>query len=392
MVWIGEPQTQAMSQVPDQPAAVTAPEREAGDRPPESAPAEPSALPRPVPAVPSLGADKPPLPIDADAYHADLRVLAAQAGDHCEDAAVLVRLADLHALRPAGGPDGPWRMLKAMRQIYDPDAAVCCLERAQRLAPDNAEIAARLRAARVAAAAPMLLAALPKSGSVFLFHGMTTGTGKGRISGIQGGAFPNFTISQSGMIFLLSYRLATHTHLAPSRTNLIELGARFRLDRMVVHVRDPRQALVSWYYFMSAVLRDLEPSQGLHYEVPADYLAWPQHRQLDWQIERMLPWFVDWIAGWLDASAYPHFTTRILFTTFEDMVADTKNFFDRILEFYEIDRAGFTYPEPPRVHGDRNFRRGEVDEWRRLLAPDQVERVSAAIPAPMFDRFGWPRR
>ncbi|MBR0718871.1 sulfotransferase domain-containing protein [Bradyrhizobium liaoningense] len=212
------------------------------------------------------------------------------------------------------------------------------------------------------------------------------------MSGVQGGAFPNFTICQPGLMWLMSYRLATHTHLAPFRTNLIELGARFKLDRMRVHVRDPRQALISWFHFFPSVIGTLDPSQKLHYDVPDDYLEWPQARQLDWQISHFLPWFIDWIVGWLDAPEQPWSGTKILYTTFEEMVADTRGFFDRILAFYDIDRAGFIYPDKRRVHGDRNFRRGDVDEWRTTLSPEQMERASSAIPERLFDRFGWPRR
>jgi hypothetical protein len=341
-------------------------------------------------ASPATG--KPPTPIDPAAYRNAIQAGERRAQSHSDDVDALVNLADLYSLRSAGGPDGPWRLLKGLRPAYDAAAALRSLERARELAPGDPVIAARLRDARVEAAAPMLLAALPKSGSVFVFHGVTNGTGKGRVSGVQGGAFPNFTVCQSGLIVLTEYRLATHTHLAPSRTNLIELSPRFKLDRMHVHVRDPRQALISWFYFMPAVLRSLEPSQGMHYDVPEDYLGWPQPRQLDWQIERFLPWLVDWIAGWLDAPRQPWFKTRILYTSFEEMVADTRAFFDRILAFYEIDPACFTYPETPRVHGDRNFRRGQVDEWRSVLSPEQIERASSAIPARLLDRFGWPQR
>jgi hypothetical protein len=329
--------------------------------------------------------------VDSVAYRRNLDELQAQANAHPDDIDALIRLADLYALRPAGGVDGPWRMLKDMRPIYDAAAALRNLERAVALAPGHAELAARLHEARVEAAPPILMAALPKSGSVFLFHALTGKGGKRRISGVQAGAFPNLTVCGSGMIPFMAYRLATHTHVAPSRTNLIEIGPRFNLDRMLVHVRDPRQALVSWFYFMSAVIRDLDPSQALHYDVPEDYLSWPSERQLDWQIDHMLPGFVGWITGWLDAPREPWFKTRVLYTTFEDMVADTPRLVDRILDFYEIDRTGFVYPEKPRVHGDRNFRRGEVDEWRTVMSPAQIERATSAIPQRLFNRFGWPR-
>jgi hypothetical protein len=100
---------------------------------------------------------------------------------------------------------------------------------------------------------------------------------------------------------------------------------------------------------------------------------------------------VQWIAGWVDASAQPWFETNIPFNRFEDMVADTRACLDRVLRFYDVDPADFVYPDPPYGPGDRNFRRGEIDEWRRVLTGDQIERASAMIPAALYDRFGWPR-
>ena len=50
----------------------------------------------------------------------------------------------------------------------------------------------------------------------------------------------------------------------------------------------------------------------------------------------------------------------------------------------------FVYPSKPVHVGDRNFRLGEVDEWRRILTPDQQKRASRLIPDSLYARFGWP--
>ena len=53
-----------------------------------------------------------------------------------------------------------------------------------------------------------------------------------------------------------------------------------------------------------------------------------------------------------------------------------REFFLRILDFYDLDPALFQFPEPPTA-GERHFRRGEADEWRQALRPAQIERMQA---------------
>jgi hypothetical protein len=159
---------------------------------------------------------------------------------------------------------------------------------------------------------------------------------------------------------------------------------------MQVHVRDPRQVMISWFHFFPHVARELDPVQALHHGVPDDYFERSAERQLDWLIDNWLRWTIDWIEGWVQAEREPWFKTKLLFTTFEDMIADPKAFFDRILDFYGVERDLFVHPSKPEHQGDRNFRLGEVDEWRRVLTPDQQKRASGLIPLSLYRRFGWP--
>jgi hypothetical protein len=238
----------------------------------------------------------------------------------------------------------------------------------------------------------VLIAGLPKSASTFLVNAIHNGLAKPEVAGgLQGGVFPDFVICQEGFIRLQKERLISHTHLSPMRTNLLELGARFKLDRMIVHVRDPRQALLSWIHFVVPVIRDMDPVQAIHYGMPDDYLSRDFSRQADWQIEYWLPKLVYWMEGWMDAPSNPWFTTKIHYSTFERMKQDQKAFFDGILDFYEIERDLFDYPEQPKAPGHFNFRKGDVDEWRAVFSAEQVARVNNLVPSRLLDFFGWTR-
>ena len=141
----------------------------------------------------------------------------------------------------------------------------------------------------------IFIASLPKSGTVFLETTLTQGLGKPRLGIPSGGLFPDATIPHEA-INLLRQRGAVYViHCAPSTYNRIELSS--RLERMVVHVRDPRQELISWCHFFPVVMRELDPAQAIHLGVPEDYLNWSFKEQVDWQIDNYFPLQVEWITG-----------------------------------------------------------------------------------------------
>ena len=242
--------------------------------------------------------------------------------------------------------------------------------------------------ARRAATPPILFAGLPRAGSVFVYVGLMRGLSKVGIGGVMAGAFPNFVLCQEGFQQMMNWRATSHTHLSPLEVNLREIGQRYRLERMLVHVRDPRQALLSWHDFLPGVIRALDPTQAAHYRLPADYLDWTSDRQLEWLVDNWLPVITDWIVGWTKAPELEYFKTKILYTTFEEMVKDQSAFFRRILDFYYIDYDLFV--EPKRERGVANYREGHTDSWRYVLSPSQKRRAAEIVPIWLLKKFGWP--
>ena len=122
--------------------------------------------------------------------------------------------------------------------------------------------------------------------------------------------------------------------------------------------------------------------------------------QVEVMVRHMLPDCIDWILGWLDAEADPDFKTKILFTTYEDFVADEDAHWDKWLDFYGIDRSLWTFepytPEPPEnpehFTGPCHFREAKIDAWREDLTTDQRERACEMMPERLLKRFNWPRR
>lgn len=297
-------------------------------------------------------------------------------------------LADGDILASAGGASMGERAMTLAEQCFRPDLAVAALKQAASLAPSDADVAQRLRVARRMATPPILITALPKSGSEYLFAIFRKGLGKQWTRGVATNAFPDSELVEFGLDRLIATRASAKVHAPASPLNLFLLFQHYKFDRVVVHVRDPRQALVSYANFMPAVLAD--GAQVHRLQIPADYVSWPFERQLDWQIDHWLPGAIAWTADWAAAGERPDLRERILFTRFAEMVADRRALTEKILDFYGVDHALFDFEAQgdPKA-GQLNFRSGQTDEWRRVLSEPQLAKVATMMPRDLLSRFDW---
>ena len=133
----------------------------------------------------------------------------------------------------------------------------------------------------------------------------------------------------------------SHAHISPKPVSIRLLSR--KIDRMILHFRDPRQAMLSWTHNLNRLWREYQSGN----EETLDRILWPAavpteayfeqglNDQITWQIEHYFPLCVEWINSWLSLidSGPP---IRILLTHFEQMVENQEAFFDRVLEFYEI--------------------------------------------------------
>ena len=182
-------------------------------------------------------------------------------------------------------------------------------------------------------------------------------------------------------------------HLPASLNNLLAIS--LVVDRLIINVRDPRQALLSLVHYLHTD-RDVWQDQ-LHWfyylNLPENYFSLSFTEQITWQMDNWyLPASIKWIEGWLDAEENTSFYPNILFTQHEELAANSQAFFERILEFYEIDKSRFTMPPPPDFQHGKHNRKGSVDEWRNVFTPEQAEIASSMIPKRLLNRFGWSEK
>jgi hypothetical protein len=161
------------------------------------------------------------------------------------------------------------------------------------------------------------------------------------------------------------------------------------IGRLVLHVRDPRQVVVSWAHMKrgSGATESRYSAYMYAPPVPDDFAAWSFEQQLAWSIAHYLPGQIGWLEGWAAAldSDPP---VKILVTTYEDFYRDRVAYFERMLSFLGI--AGVdpdAFAAIP-AQSARNFRTGRPDEWREVLSPAQAA-AAWQLMADVAPRFGW---
>jgi hypothetical protein len=179
----------------------------------------------------------------------------------------------------------------------------------------------------------------------------------------------------------------SQNHLSPSLEN-IQILQHFRL-KMVLHLRDPRQALLSWIYHLDRVASRNDTSEVLLFcapRTPSGYFEFSLHEKIDWQIANYLPQLLSWVAKWVEVA--DRGTVEILITHQDDLRTAEKSFFDRILRFYGVE-TDYVLPNLPKTIEETHFRRADPTEWSDTFTPDQVARATSLIPRSIMSRFGW---
>jgi Sulfotransferase domain len=200
------------------------------------------------------------------------------------------------------------------------------------------------------------------------------------------GTVPRDRITPSAVQQIAKGGAVSRSHT--SADNLAELIAN-GVERLVLHVRDPRQVTVAWVHhvrrYSDAEFRNF--SQRYNPPVPAEIRQWDFSRQIDWAVDNYMPgqlqWLEDWVAA-LDKS--PPITVMV--STFEEFLQSPSALFCRISDFFGVPEIQVPNLDEQSPAAMRNFRLGRVDEWRDVLTPRQMDSCKTRVE-PLARRFGW---
>lgn len=229
---------------------------------------------------------------------------------------------------------------------------------------------------------------LPKSGTLYLLTRITKGL---RIHSmrISSGYFPLDIIDLVRLEEFLAGQFVCPGHITPHPLNIRIVDS--TLDRMWLHVRDPRQALISMLHHLDRTLQISNP-MDLAVSIPAtygikDWYTLSFEAKVDALIDTYYPDCIRFIEGWL-ACEKTFTRTRMLVTQHEELKRSEGDLLERIFDFYEVPRNLFEFVQLKR-NMMTHYRKGATKEWASVMTPAQQERVTAALPKALSERFGW---
>ncbi|MEM9294828.1 MAG: hypothetical protein AAGA57_03415 [Planctomycetota bacterium] len=247
------------------------------------------------------------------------------------------------------------------------------------------EVGAQIGASRQRGLPGILFNTMPKSGSVFLGKTLSRGLGlAARPMAIPSHPLRDHAVrAWAGELAKGGSLCQEHLPATPTNLGVLEAAG---IAKLVVHVRDPRQAMLS-------SLHHLQKNAGLARRIMAPYIpegfeGLALEPAAAWMIEHYLPELIAWVRGWARAESAGR--VEVCWTRYADLHADVERVVDPVLRFYGVDAGLMSWPEVATDEGS-HYRKGERDEWRRALPSELGRRMTEALPDDLATRFGWER-
>ncbi len=234
------------------------------------------------------------------------------------------------------------------------------------------------------------LITIPKSGSMYMLHTLSEYL-----------ALPEFSIKKFPEVVTdpnLAKKVGKgaaicHAHTIANGNNIATLLAK-GIKKCIVHVRDPRQCVLSWVYWLNEGHRQGIDRNLNNPALPSGYYSLPLEEQIDWQIETRIPHIIEMVGSWFKVYESEEAPIEVLFTRFADLKADGEMLFSQILNFYEIEVKSVIAPQKKEIEQQPDkyhYRKGELDEWRRIFSPFQQQKSWELMPARMCEKFEWKK-
>ena len=229
----------------------------------------------------------------------------------------------------------------------------------------------------------ILLVTLPKSATVYIYKTLQESLGLAGVT-LSYGHFPSDILSPRVLSVMGQGGVIGQTHADASPMNLQLL--RYYRAKILVHLRDPRAAMLSWVHHLARLKREghedmiqmVCPAPG------ADYFSKDLNWQINWNLEHYFPLCLEWISSWLRAAQNDG---EIMVKAYEDFLQSNAKYFAELLEFYgyEPHRPMVEIPKTMKYH----FRKGSPDEWRDVYGDELTRKATSSMPTEWFERFPW---
>ena len=232
----------------------------------------------------------------------------------------------------------------------------------------------------------VLITTMPKAGTYYLSRMFSEGLGLRPLI-VSNQYFPEDTIYQPRLREFFRGGYVSQDHFPATPINMAHLG--HLTEKIVVHVRDPRQATLSYIHFLDDEMFQsnlAETNKLIFPTLPQDFFERDFSGRLNWGVDHWMPELIAWVEQWMVADQTS--TVRVHFTRYEDMVEDREAFTAGILEFLDIPESRFSQVELE-LNAEVHFRKGETDEWRGVFTEQQSARANGFIHPALAEKFSW---
>ena len=247
--------------------------------------------------------------------------------------------------------------------------------------------------ARIRNIPPILISTISKSGSTYFPNTLAKRLAVSRMKIFsEGGKGYNMKILSNKLKVFSKGGMICRQHFRPKAEIMHDLEKN-GINKVIFHIRDPRQALISWFFYREASLRNnSSPSPTIADIDPFQYGAMSYREKIDLYIDDFLKRTVDLIVEWQEVAKTSN-NISIKITKFEDMIDNQDMFFSDVLSFYSLKDKGW----PLRIsklwfkinkkHRTNKKRKGSKNEWKDILSQEQKKKVNNMIPKQVRDLF-----
>lgn len=183
-------------------------------------------------------------------------------------------------------------------------------------------------------------------------------------------------LSEAMLDYIGGSSAVIQSHALPTDATM-DVVRRFGGQHLYIHVRDPRDALVSYYH----MAEDMDLHRFRMMLADPGYGALDRAGKLAWMKRRVYPVFVRFIRDWVAiADAWPGVAHV---GTFETFVQDKQGYISHCAN--RLDGRA----RPVGAVRQTHMRRGQAGSAAEVFTHAEMTEMLEQIPAPLRERFGW---
>ena len=272
--------------------------------------------------------------------------------------------------------------------------------------------------ARLRKIPPIIVSSISKSGSSFLINQIQDRLGVPKMKIFTTADYDKVKVRPMSLNQFAKGGAACRQHIPPKKQVFQQL-AEEGINHVAFHVRDPRRALISWVFYLEAMLRRHSAINFIPRTEIKEYAHLNFQEKIEYQIETFLRPTVKLIENWIEAKKMEPAGVKIKITRFEDMISNTNAFFSDLFSFFGAEEPSIIgnstihafdiiglflnviqspseatrFTELFRSPANRNKKRDDdIDEWQEYFSDNLRQQVLDEITKPirsLYPEHNW---